>query len=47
MAENKTPDEFDEEEDFNPIGTIWVLVGFVLLIIAFWGYAYFEMIQGR
>ena len=45
MAQDQIPEEHNDDEDFNPIGTLWVLAGFVLLIIAFWGYAYFEMIQ--
>lgn len=31
-------------EDFNPIGTVWILVLFFLGIIFFWGYAYIEML---
>lgn len=37
----------NHNEDFNPIGTVWVLVGFFLLIIFFWGYAYLEMVLRR
>ncbi len=34
------------DEDFNPIGTLWVLALYILIIIGFWGYAYFEMLRG-
>ncbi len=33
-----------DHEDFNPIGTVWILVLFFLSIIFFWGYAYIEML---
>lgn len=46
MADNPNPDDHNEDEDFNPIGTVWVLVGYLFLIIAFWGYAYIEMVLG-
>lgn len=32
------------DEDFNPIGTVWILVLFFLGILFFWGYAYIEML---
>jgi len=46
MAEIHDQEDHNEEEDFNPIGTVWVLAIFFLMIIAFWGYAYIEMILG-
>jgi len=38
--------EHHDDEDFNPIGTLWVLAIYILVIIAFWGYAYIEMLRG-
>lgn len=32
------------DEDFNPTGTVWIMILFFFLIIAFWGYAYIEML---
>lgn len=46
MADDTNQDDHNEEEEFNPIGTIWLLVGYLILIIAFWGYAYLEMVLG-
>lgn len=37
-------DEQNHDEEFNPIGTVWILIIFFLLIIAFWGYAYLELL---
>ena len=39
-------DDHNHDEDFNPIGTVWILIIFFLAIIGFWAYAYFEMILG-
>ena len=39
-------DPHNEEEDFNPIGTVYVLVVYMALIALFWGYAYLEMLLG-
>lgn len=39
-------DDHNNDDDFNPIGTAWILAGFLVMLIGFWGYAYIEMLLG-
>lgn len=39
--------DHNNDDDFNPIGTAWIMVIFFFLIIGFWGYAYLEMMMRR
>ena len=41
MNEKRNPDE-----EFTPVGTAWILAFYFILIIAFWGLAYVEMLSG-
>ncbi len=36
----------NHDQEFNPIGTVWILAIYVLAIIGFWLYAYIEMLSG-
>lgn len=38
--------DHNNDEDFNPIGTVWLLAIFFVAIIGFWLYAYVEMLAG-
>jgi len=38
--------DHNPDEEFNPIGTVWILVFYVIAIIGFWLYAYIEMLSG-
>lgn len=33
-----------DEDEFNPVGTAWIMAGFIVLIVLFWGWAYLEML---
>jgi len=39
-------EERNLDEKFTPVGTAWILAIYFLLIIAFWGLAYLEMLLG-